>query len=115
MEPVYTRSRQLVRDKVAKYGGIAVFTHSEGGGYDDEGNPVPVVTSSKTTRAIYRDASFANAGSYLAGKASLLLDYTFEPSPQDTVAMGGDTYTVDSVNPVKPDGVSVISYTVVLE
>ncbi len=115
MQPLYARSRKAVQDSIVKYGGPAIITRTEGG-YDDEGNPIPVTTSTpKKIRGIYRDASFANAGSYLAGKASLLIDYTYEPEPQDTVTMGGETWTIDSVVPVKPDGVKVISYTLVLE
>lgn len=115
MEALYARARQSVKDKIAKYGGTAVISRTIEGGYDDEGNLQPVVTTSKKIRAIYRDGSFFNAGSYLAGKASLLLDFTYAPSPQDRVSMGGTDWTVDSVIAVKPDGVTVINYTVVLE
>lgn len=114
MQPLYARSRKVVQDSIVKYGSPAIITRTEGG-YDDEGNPIPVTNSTKKIRGIYRDASFFNAGSYLAGKASLLIDYTYKPAPQDTVTMGGETWTIDSVVPVKPDGVTVISYTLVLE
>lgn len=114
MKQLYARSRKIVQDRIVKYGGPAVITRTEGG-YDDKGDPIPVATSTKKIRGIYRDASFFNAGSYLAGKASLLIDYTYKPAPQDTVTMGGETWTIDSVVPVKPDGVTVISYTLVLE
>lgn len=115
MQPLYANSRKIVQDSIVKYGGPAIITRNDGGGYDDEGNQIPVTTSTKKIRGVYRDASFFNAGSYLAGKASLLIDYTFKPAPQDTVTMGGETWTIDSVVPLKPDGVTVISYTLVLE
>lgn len=114
MDAVFARSRKIVQDQLKRFGGAATISRTSGGGYDDEGNAVAVTNNTRKTRALYRDGSFYNAGSYLAGKATALLDYTYKPEPQDTLTLGGVDYTIASVHPMMPDGINAICYTVVI-
>ncbi|NWK96703.1 hypothetical protein DM806_13740 [Sphingobium lactosutens] len=81
---------------------------------DENGNIVPAVTRDFRVRGVVRDKDVWNNGAYLGQKRVAYLSNKTAPFPDDQLIIGKDTYTVDTVTTVAPNGVTVIRYEAVL-
>ena len=94
-------------------GGKGKLRRTRGGGYDDNGDPIPVTRSDIAVSCVVRKQERWNAGAYLGSKLIAVLDAKVEPFPNDELIVGKSTYMVVEVNPKAPAG-TVINYEVVL-
>lgn len=94
-------------------GGKGKLRRKSGGGYDDNGDLVPVTQSEKPVAVVIRKQERWNAGAYLGSKLVAIIDNKVEPRPNDELIVGAKTYTVVEVNANAPTGI-VISYELVL-
>lgn len=82
---------------------------------DDNGNIVPAVTRDFRVRGVLpKPKDVWNNGAYLGQKLVAYLSNKTAPFPDDQLIVGNDTYTVDTVTTVAPNGVTVIRYEAVL-
>lgn len=98
-----------------KFSGAFVLRRVSGGGYDDQGDVVPVTTVDLPVRGIVKDEEIWNGGALLAVRSVARLDIRHQPFPDDQLIVGEDTYTIDTVKTVAPNGVTVIRYEAVLK
>ena len=94
-------------------GGKGKLRRTRGGGYDDNGDPIPVTRSDIAVSCVVRKQERWNAGAYLGSKLVAVLDAKVEPFPDDQLIVGYKPYTIIEVNPKAPAG-PVINYEVVL-
>ena len=94
-------------------GGKGKLRRKSGGGYDDNGDPVPVTQRDLPIACVVKDQDVWNAGAYLGTKLIAVLDNRVEPQPNDELIVGTRTYTIKEVNAKAPAG-TVITYEVVL-
>lgn len=94
-------------------GGKATLRRITGGGYDDNGDAVPVTQSDTKVACVVRTKDVWNAGAYLGSKLIAILDNRIEPRPDDQLIVGKHPYTIKEVAPKAPAGI-VISYELVL-
>lgn len=82
---------------------------------DGDGNLIPAVTTELRVRGIVpKPKEIWNKGAYLGQQRVVLLDHKIAPFPDDRIVIGPDTFTVESVKTVAPDGMTVILYEAVL-
>lgn len=91
-------------------GGSFVLRRYAGGGYDDEGNEVPVIQMDKRVRGIVKPREVWNKGAYLGTRMVAQLDNRVEPKPNDQLIVGNKTYAITDVTTIAPNGVTVIRY-----
>lgn len=91
-------------------GAPAILRRSAGGGYDDNGEPVPVTFSEMRVRAVVIEREVWNAGAYLGRKTVATVVSKVKPQPQDQLLIGADTYAVSKIDTIAPDGKTVIRY-----
>ncbi|WP_088184060.1 hypothetical protein [Sphingobium sp. Z007] len=96
-------------------GGTFILRRTSGGGYDANGEIVPVTTRDLRVRGIVKEKEFWNNGALLGSRTVALLDNKHEPFPDDLLLVGQTTYTVDTAKAVAPNGVTVIRYEAVLK
>ncbi|KKI22758.1 hypothetical protein [Sphingomonas sp. Ag1] len=94
-------------------GGKGKLRRKSGGGYDDNGEPVPVTQRDVPVACVVKTKEVWNAGAYLGSKLVAVLDNKVEPQPNDELIVGARTYTVVEVAAKAPAG-TVITYEVVL-
>lgn len=94
-------------------GGKGKLRMKRGGGYDDNGDPVPVAQSEKSVACVVKIKESWNAGAYLGNRLVAVLDNKVEPRPDDELIVGTRTYTIVQVTPKAPTGI-VITYEVEL-
>lgn len=81
---------------------------------DDDGNIIPAVTRDIRVRGVVRDKAIWNNGAFLGQKRVAYLSNKTAPFPDDQLIVGKDTYTINTVTTVAPNGVTVIRYEAVL-
>ena len=91
-------------------GGSFVLRRTSGGGYDDNGDAIPVTQSDKRVRGVVKDKKEWDKGSYLGSRLVAVLDNKIEPKPDDLLIVGKTTYKITDVKTVAPNGVTVINY-----
>jgi hypothetical protein len=91
-------------------GGVFVLRRVSGGGYDDNGDAIPVTKSDKRVRGVVKDKKEWDKGTYLGSRLVAVLDNKIEPKPDDKLIVGKTTYTITDVKTVAPNGVTVLSY-----
>ena len=96
-------------------GGTFILRRMSGGGYDANGDIVPVTTRDLRVRGVVKEKEFWNNGALLGIRTVALLDNKHEPFPDDLLLVGQTTYTVDTTKAVAPNGVTVIRYEAVLK
>lgn len=94
-------------------GGRGKLRRTRGGGYDDNGDPVPVTRSDIPVACVVKTKEIWNAGAYQGSKLVAVLDAKVEPFPDDQLVVGKSTYTVKEVAAKAPAG-TVITYEVTL-
>ncbi len=94
-------------------GGKGVLRRAVGGGYDDNGEPIPVTHLDLPIACVVRTQKLWNAGAYLGSRLVAVLDNRVKPFPNDQLVVGAQSYTVVEVMPKAPAGV-VINYEAVL-
>lgn len=91
-------------------GGSFVLRQVSGGGYDDNGEAIPLAQSDKRVRGVVKDKKEWDKGTYLGSRLVAVLDNKIEPKPDDQLIVGGTTYRITDVKTVAPNGVTIISY-----
>ena len=96
-------------------GGTFTLRRTSGGGYDQNGDMLPVTTSDRRVYGVVKDKEFWNNGALLGVRTVAILDNKYEPFPDDQLIVGNTIYTVDTVKVVAPNGITVIRYEAVLK
>ncbi len=94
-------------------GGKGKLRRKSGGGYDDNGDPIPVSQRDIPVGCVVKDKAIWNAGAYMGSKLVAVLDNRVAPLPDDELIVGTSTYTIVQVTPKAPTGI-VITYEVEL-
>lgn len=81
---------------------------------DDDGNLIPAVTNDLRVNGIVREKDIWNNGAFLGQQRIAFLDNKTAPFPDDQLIVGKDTFTVESVKTIAPNGVTIIRYEAVL-
>jgi hypothetical protein len=95
-------------------GGTAILRRISGGGYDDNGDVVPLTTSDVRVSAVVKDQDVWNKGAFLGRKTVATVISKIKPTPQDQLLFGTETYSITTVSTVAPDGKAVIKYELVV-